>query len=231
MQLNDQTRGFRPSVRQEWLLRACLLRGTAAREAWQRWRASADIDNLDAGSNRLLPLLYHNLRREQIEDPALPRWKGVYRYHWTQNEMLFHQVAPLLSMLPARGVDIVLLKGAALVARHYHDAGLRPMSDFDFLVRPEKARQAVEYVLASGWRLQDTTMSLDQFFRLSHSGCFVNERGQQIDLHWFALAEGQQPDADADFWAHTSRASLAGVAVRCLSPTDLLFHVCVHGAA
>ena len=46
-----------PTREQERLLRAALLRGPLALEAWDEWKAGADMDHLDAGSYRLLPQL------------------------------------------------------------------------------------------------------------------------------------------------------------------------------
>jgi len=45
---------------QRLLLRAALLSGQDAIHAWENWIANVDIDRIDTGSYRLLPLLYHS---------------------------------------------------------------------------------------------------------------------------------------------------------------------------
>src|SRR2546430_6554391 len=55
---------FRSSPQQELLLRAALLQGPRAVEAFERWRHLVDVEELDPDSHRLLPQLYHNLDRK-----------------------------------------------------------------------------------------------------------------------------------------------------------------------
>jgi hypothetical protein len=133
---------------QTLLLRAALLDGPTALDAWQAWKSNIDIDTLDPGSYCLLPLLYRNLQRHTIVDPLMDRFKGVYRKTWYQNQVLFHHMAGVLRALHAAGIPAMLLKGAALIQLHYTDAGLRPMADFDVLVPREQAMPAIEVLRA-----------------------------------------------------------------------------------
>ena len=84
------------------MLRACLIRDKEALIAWQTWRSRIDFDTLDPGSNRLLPLLYYNLSQLGLEDPLMKRMKGIYRYYWVQNQLLFHHAAVILDGLSAK---------------------------------------------------------------------------------------------------------------------------------
>ena len=49
-----------------------------------------------------------------------------------------------------RGIEPMLLKGAALTLLHYRDSGLRPMEDVDILVRTHQWRAAVDCAHRSG---------------------------------------------------------------------------------
>ncbi len=60
-----------PSQVQETLLRAALLPGADAIEAWSAVRSQLDLDRVDRASRRLLPLLADNLRRLGIDWPRL----------------------------------------------------------------------------------------------------------------------------------------------------------------
>src|SRR5947208_1037833 len=62
-----------PTAQQELLLRAVLAKGEQALTAWQEWKADIDIENLDEGSTRLLPLLCRNLKNEGVNDPLMAR--------------------------------------------------------------------------------------------------------------------------------------------------------------
>jgi len=111
--------GCWPTWRQELLLRAALLRGKEAIAAWREWKSSVDVDRLDQGSRRLLPLLYRNLRAHGVEDPLMNSFKGIYRLTWYKNQMAFHKMTSLLRSFHHAGIETMLLKGAALVMLHY----------------------------------------------------------------------------------------------------------------
>ena len=49
--------GCWPTWKQELLLQAALLQGKNALSAWEKWKASTDVELSDPGSHNLLPLL------------------------------------------------------------------------------------------------------------------------------------------------------------------------------
>ena len=63
--------GLLPTKEQELLLKAALLKGEEAIKAWHEWKTCVDIEFIDHGSNRLLPLLYFNLVQNDINDPII----------------------------------------------------------------------------------------------------------------------------------------------------------------
>ncbi|MBA3242461.1 MAG: nucleotidyltransferase family protein, partial [Acidobacteria bacterium] len=139
-----------PDEPQELLLCAALLRGEDALSAWGEWRSTVDPDSLDAGSKRLLPLLYRNLRELGVNDPLVPRLKESYRITWSLNQSVFRQMASLLGSLHGAGIETLVLKGGALVPLYYRDYGVRPMVDFDILVREERAETAMDLLTGLG---------------------------------------------------------------------------------
>src|SRR5215813_6306532 len=143
--------GFWPTANQELILRAALLKGDAALEAWTAWKRVSDIDVLDFGSHRMIPQLYRNLVELGVEDPLLDRFKGVYRYYLYKNEKLLHSTAQVLQAFHDAGIETILLKGSALVPLYYRESALRPMQDADILVRVEQARPAMALLRKMGW--------------------------------------------------------------------------------
>jgi hypothetical protein len=93
----------------------------AAIEAWCEWKAAVDLDRIDEGSSRLLPLLYRNLHSYGVRDPMMQRYKGVHRLTWYKNHLLFHHLLPLVRAFQQEGIETMLLKGAALTLAHYRD--------------------------------------------------------------------------------------------------------------
>ena len=94
--------GAWPSENQELLLRAGLLRGAEATDAWQRWQIANDINKIDQGSFRLLPLVYRNLSANSVNYPLTGRLKGIYRFTLYRNLNLWRHVSPALRPQSAR---------------------------------------------------------------------------------------------------------------------------------
>lgn len=224
--------GCWPTREQELLLRAALLEGKEAIDAWYEWKSSVDVDRLDPGSLRLLPLLYWNLRTHGVKDPLMNRFKGICRLTWYENQMLFYNMATLLRSFHNAGIKTMLLKGAALVLLHYRDHGLRPMNDFDVLVHTEQALAAVNLLSKLGWtpELRPLKAFTEAYFSLRHAHGFDGVAGRKFDLHWHVLLECCYANADDDFWDSAVAIQIHDVSTYALNPTDQLLHVCVHGA-
>ncbi len=223
---------FWPAQLQEVLLRAALLEGRDAVEAWKEWRSRVDIDDvdrLDPGSYRLLPLLYRNLKNQYPEDPIMMKLKGVYRLTWYKNQMLFHTITSLLHSFHRAGIDTMVLKGAALTLLCYRDYGLRPMNDFDVLVHTKDVHSAIRLLRQLNWNPLKFDPD-EAYISVSYSHPFADKTGREFDLHWHVLSRCRTPDADDDFWKDAVLTDFHGVPAHILSATDQLLHICVHGA-
>jgi len=223
-----------PTREQELLLRASLLQGDPALQAWRNWKALVNVEQkLDAGSYRLLPLLYHNLQLLGVDDPLMSKLRGIYRRTWYKNQILFHHMAVVLDRFEKAGTKTMILKGAALVLLHYKNFGLRPMEDFDVLVPTAQTSEAIHLLMDLNWNphLGSELLLRNSFRSTLRSHPFEDGAGRKLDLHWHLLLESRQEDADDDFWEGTLPVRLDGVHTKALNPTDQLLHVCVSGAS
>lgn len=211
-----------PTRQQECLLRAALLQGRPALEAWEAWKAEANIAHVDAGSYRLLPLLYRALSRQRVGDPVLGILRGVYRRVWYDNQLLFHRVADVLRSFRENAIDVAVLKGAALAVLHYRDWGLRPMDDIDLLVRPRQLPNAVGVLTAAGFA---PAPGIDG----PQSRGFYDAQRRGIDLHWRVFPENPRTVSDESFWDGSVPITIHGVPACALNASDQLLHVCAHG--
>jgi len=223
-----------PNQEQELLLRAALLHGNEALEAWESWSAGIDIDRIDQASTRLLPLLYKNLRAHGVTDPMMGMMKGVYRLAWAKNQVLFRSMAPILVAFHEAGLETLVLKGAALIVQYYREYGLRPTSDFDVLVRTAQAPTAIQLLEKLGLRpvvsMVDVSPSNSAIFSVLHGHSFVGSEGQSLDLHWHVLHDCAYPGADDDFWAGAVPIVIRDVPTLALNPADSLLHLFKHGS-
>ncbi len=220
-----------PNYQHELLLTASLVKGEHALSAWQQWRSAVDFTGLDFPSIQMLPLLYCNLRNQQVTDPLLDKYKSYYQHYWVKNHELFRNAGPLLTSYQTAGIETWLLKGAALSALCYKDAGLRVMADCDVMVSEEQALAAVDILLQHGWKpgFGSRQMFNKAFFSVRHSQGFKHESlNCKIDLHWRVFSQCRSRD-DLSFRQNSIPLNFFGLQMRTLNLTDQLFHACVHG--
>lgn len=138
--------------RARWLLEACLRDDGRAVEAFGKWRRFANPDRMEGRELRLTPLLHANMRRLGLSDRKLAWIGGQAKHIWLTGALRRRELTPVLDMLEGAGVDVMLIKGAALTARFPKAVGTRPMGDFDLLIRRSLARAAMATLNASAWR-------------------------------------------------------------------------------
>lgn len=218
----------RANVSQALLLKAALFRNDAAARAWTEWIKEHDFSALDPGSQRLLPLLYKNLRAAGVVDPRLDAIKSVYRTSWIKNHFILAELEALLLRLETAGIRTMLLKGVALVDVAYKDRGVRPMTDADVLVPVERAEEAMDVLEAGG--LHPALRFPRRLIGVRHADEFTDGRRLKCDLHWSVLQECTRQEDNRDFWAASRAFRLGRAPTHVLCPADQLLHVCMHGS-
>jgi hypothetical protein len=214
------------------LLKAALLDGDAALQAYRAWRLTLDLATISYGQQRMLPLLQQNLTRLHIDDPHIERFRGVRRYYWVRNLRALALVRPIFAALDQNRIPFLVLKGAALIAAYLDDRSLRPMDDVDILVADEHVASAVRTLITAGLTPPGLDPGLIDHQRLRTElpawpfhGADVN-----LDLHWRAMHLDRRPHADDRFWRDSRTVSLGGIPIRTLDPAHHLLHIFAHAA-
>jgi hypothetical protein len=221
------TPGCWPTREQEWLLRAAWLDGAPSLEAWHAWQAVVDIEQIDPGSFRLLPLLQRNLARQGVTGDLMQRLRGVHRQAWFRNRLLFARSAGTVRALEDAGLDTLLLKGIPLALRYYREDATRPMADADVLVRTADVHRALDRLQHLGWRSQTPLPPWPPPHRASWA--FRNDAGHEFDLHWHVFNDCLGARDDDDLWAAAVPLTIDGAETRALCAADQLLHVLAHG--
>jgi hypothetical protein len=222
---------WRPSHTQELLLKAALLPQEEALQAWKDWKKQTDLDHIDYGSHRLLPLLYSHLKSAVGKDPNFAYFRKIYLETWADNQKLFARVTPALEALHQAGIRTLVLKGVDLILHYYQDFGARPMSDFDLLVPKADIKRAIDVLQSEGWSfvMDDPEKHLPDTLRYFHAVELIHPNGGSLDLHWHTLVRSLREDADQAFWNDAIPLTVNQIETLSLSPSDALFHICIHG--
>jgi len=227
----DSSASWIPSPEDEMLLMAALAPEGKANDAGLAWLTNMNLTTQGEATNRLLPLVHDRLLRDGIDHPAMAILKGVRRKVWCRNQLLFKHAAPAVQALCQAGIDVMFLKGTALTLNYYQDYGLRPMGDFDMMVRFKDVAAAMEILREKGW--EENFLMEGKFGRniliYNHAMHFKDSSGLTLDFHWHLLPFCVNRAADSAFWNASITAKFDTVDVRVLNPADQLLHVCVHG--
>jgi hypothetical protein len=220
-----------PTRSDELLVKAALLGGDKAIDAWQEWKSKVSLNQIDDNSQNLYPLLYKNLLNLGIKEPDLIPFKKVYKITEVSTSFLFQIARKPLRFLQNAGIRTMLLKGAALSTGYYKDSGLRPMMDIDVLVQPWDAQASKLIMENLGWiHTKKFRKPLDEpFLSYMHSVGFEDSAEFSFDINWHLINLNCSIDADAEYWTGAGTIDFQGISLSVLNPTYQLLHVCIHG--
>jgi putative nucleotidyltransferase-like protein len=188
-----------------------------------------------AEAHGLAPLLYTHL---QAAGAALPiavkqELQGYYLQHAHANRVRGQVLGELLAAYRAAGIDVLVLKGAALAQLVYPQPGLRPMRDIDLLVRAPDAPRAQALLVELGFT---PPLSPGDGLPPDHHHLAASKRtaeGQQISVevhHALNLNEPDRPPRSFAEFAPTARTFVIhGATAATLSYEDTLWHIYRHG--
>jgi len=202
------------------ILRAPLQWEELAETAWRHGVASLLFRNLQAlgAPQSVIPGRLHLLRQCYV--------RAAFR-----TQMHYAAIAEILDRSAAAGLEIVLLKGAALARTIYHDPMLRPFADIDLLAREKRVGDAKQLLVALGYEIAPDLLS-EKFNRKYHNNLPLVRRAPQpihLELHWrlsdaFSLTAF---DHEALF-ARAPRVSIAEGVAQVLAPEDQFVYLAAH---
>jgi hypothetical protein len=146
---------------------------------------------------------------------------------------LEHLLDEVLDTLVARGIDVVLLKGAALARATYGSFAERPMSDLDLLVPSDQAADAWARLVATGWTPRIAGRAPGRYAAHHHLPPLgrPDAPSARIELHRDLLPPGHGFRLAADtVRAHAQPVDIRGRRALVPHPAHTLLHVCLHFA-
>jgi len=206
------------------LLQALLLPNPRARQAWDRWRACAEIHDLPYADQQLFPALGRVLSDWLEGDPAAGVIQGIVRMAWSQNQIRLRVAAEADALLKQAGVRPVVAGPLAWSLRTPGPA-IRPIPHLTFLVARKQARMAAEAFAGAGWTQHGEVLSDEALDYYDHI-CFRREN-QQIHLHWRLIATRPQDALEFETVCLRRLSSIKwnNQALRTTSPEVSLLHM------
>jgi len=181
----------------------------------------------------LEPLLYRILRGEDwLPKKVEEEWQKAYYKNACRNTLLLKELSYVLDKLAAVGVNVIVLKGAALAEKVYGDIAARPMADIDLLIHPEDLRLVREVLANFGYQISGVEM------QTGFTEEFRNEEihGKQglvnisLDLHWRLISPVyyQRTFLTDWFWETALSTKISGSPAFVLGNEAQIIYLCAH---
>jgi len=185
-----------------------------------------------AFSHGIAPLLYHNLKGIQeghiIPQEVMDRLKKTYDRNMASNMYLYAELRRVLEAFNEKGVEVIVLKGAALAETVYGDIALRPFGDLDLIVKKEDLPYAEEVMSTLDYAACGKYSQ--QWYRKNHhhlSPYIHSDKSIIVEIHWSIISHPFHINID-EWWKRARETKIASCKVLIPSPEDMLLHLCLH---
>jgi hypothetical protein len=218
-----------PTPVEEQMLLACFAPDEDASAALERCSRGWAEAKLEAAATPLLPLIYR--RWQAVENRVVELGRKAYLANWKRNRERLAEFGGIADRLREKGIRWMALKGMALALRQYADLGLRPMGDVDLLIHAEDLLRAVEVLDGAGYRAEEDAApdAILRQARVRHAWQFFGGAEWNLDLHWRPVNRCYAPEVTRSFWEGAETVRFGDREMLTPSPSDQMFHVCVHG--
>lgn len=171
------------------LISAILEPEPEAEEAWHKWRADADLDNLDEDSILLLPGLAARLPHWTVEDPRRGVLLGICRRAWSHNQIQNRLLADAIRILNTGGIQRLAPIGPVSWSTEYWPEGsIRPVGRVDLLVEPGQLEMALRVLIEAGWSTIGPLPNAATWTLAFHPAVPLRSPGgNSVWLHWRAI--------------------------------------------
>ena len=194
---------------------------------WERALEIAQVHGVEA-------ICHEALRRVCQSHPQLAGGMDAFRrarYVATvRNMRMVAQLVEVLDALGSRGIEPIILKGAALALTVYEEPSLRPMRDLDLLVRVDALAGAREALLQLGYATQGGPATRwEEENLLAHLIDLTAPGRLPVEIHFrlFPRAQPLFPEEER-VWDRAAPFSVEGRKALRLAPSDELMYLCGH---
>ncbi|MFB2880457.1 nucleotidyltransferase family protein [Floridanema aerugineum] len=181
----------------------------------------------------LTPLLYRILRNEDwLPENVKIEWRNAYYQNACRNTLLLRELGNVLQNLADVGVDVIVLKGAALAEKVYGDIAARQMVDLDLLIKPEDLAIVRKVIANLGYQLAGVEMQsgFNEEFRNEEIHWKHGLVNVNLDLHWKLVSPVyyQRTFLTDWFWETAIPTKISGSPAFILGNEAQIVYLCAH---
>lgn len=192
---------------------------------WQRWLAEADLNDVDAASFGLLPLVYQNLARENYSGRELGKLKGIYRQAWYRTRLIEQLTEQLMGELGDEAHPILF--GDPAVARWAVTKTVgRPVDSAKVLVPAGRVIPVLDRACQLGWTLSNGDYP---DLELHGSKALVRDGGLKVGIHWYLGGRHAYAGPDDPYWISAVGGWRGDPHLKTLSAADQLLSTLMLG--
>ena len=195
-----------------------------------RWSQVLQI----AQYNGVEQLLFSVLKEKNRSVPLTVQ-QAVAQIHYrvaAVNAIRLQELESILNSLATLGRPPLLLKGAALAETLYATSLLRPIGDFDLMVRPEQAQDCRQIIAQMGYipRIAEIGPGPDLLYHNQQGFDWPGRTRAPIEVHWHLVDTPyyMRRMPMEWFWAQAASIPVGGQAVQILSPEANLLYLPAH---
>ncbi len=189
----------------------------------------------DAQMNGTASLLYYTLKTTGMDDllphQVMLQLEMTYYSVFARNVSYYKELNEILDCFRRSGMQVVILKGAALGEILYPDMSLRPFNDIDLLIKRQNLFKAENELLRMGYkntvkeRRQGHGREFGDHFTYLKQG--TTPLYVELHTHLFPSAYDQRAEVNG-LWDRAITAQIGGVSGLILSTEDMVLHLCAH---
>lgn len=201
-------------------------------QALRDWLNSHDLDDAVFSEHRLLAAIVERFGSAISDLPEYPRLTGLQRQIWTKSRMAAREAVGALTKMDEAGLKVVLLKGAARIAKNPEEQKSRTAYDVDILLSEHDFPSAAGILFSDGWQSDrgESRKALEARLMSLRNRNFVKGRFGDIDLHRSAYPKAfANVTADASLFSGLQPARYFDVPVFLPGPEERLAIAIAHG--
>ena len=197
----------------------------------QDWQRVVQLCERHKIAPLLLSLFEELGRRGIVEDRAVSELRSVALADIAVVARLRTALRDILMALDERGLDVIVLNGAALVALAYGGPSLRPSEDIDLLCKEGDYTQlhnlleSLGYQTAEGPNLPPRHSHEETYFERHY---YHPDGHLHVELHLDGIKLGVRPTHSDSIWARAAGIEVDGAACLALAPDDQVLMLSVH---